>query len=97
MNEVGPVPGPTKVWWHSEIPRRPHLLGSYQEVKPMQRTLASQLAQVPPGETAKVEGWIHRRRALAAVTFVVPLLVLPAVIPPAVRTWGHNASLRASH
>ncbi|HET9860409.1 MAG TPA: aspartate--tRNA(Asn) ligase [Nocardioidaceae bacterium] len=37
----------------------------------MQRTLASQLAQVPPGETAKVEGWIHRRRALAAVTFVV--------------------------
>ena len=37
----------------------------------MQRTLAGQLAQVAPGETVKVEGWIHRRRALAAVTFVV--------------------------
>lgn len=37
----------------------------------MQRTLASQLAQVRPGETVKVEGWIHRRRALAAVTFVI--------------------------
>ena len=37
----------------------------------MQRTLASELAHVPPGETVKVEGWIHRRRALAAVTFVI--------------------------
>lgn len=37
----------------------------------MHRTLASELAQVRPGETVKVEGWIHRRRALAAVTFVI--------------------------
>ena len=37
----------------------------------MQRTLASQLAQVHPGETVKVEGWIHRRRTLATVTFVI--------------------------
>ncbi|HET6626041.1 MAG TPA: aspartate--tRNA(Asn) ligase [Nocardioidaceae bacterium] len=37
----------------------------------MQRTLASQLAHIPPGRTVKVEGWIHRRRALAHLTFVI--------------------------
>ena len=37
----------------------------------MQRTLASQLAQLPPGQTVKVEGWIHRRRTLATITFVI--------------------------
>ncbi len=37
----------------------------------MQRTLAGQLARVSPGQTVKVEGWIHRRRSLAAVTFVI--------------------------
>ena len=37
----------------------------------MQRTLTSQLARVRPGETVQVEGWIHRRRTLAAVTFVI--------------------------
>ena len=37
----------------------------------MQRTLASQLAQISPGRTVTVSGWIHRRRALATVTFVI--------------------------
>jgi nondiscriminating aspartyl-tRNA synthetase len=37
----------------------------------MQRTLAGQLAHIAPGTTVKVEGWIHRRRSLSAVTFVV--------------------------
>ena len=37
----------------------------------MQRTLATQLAGVSPGETVTVEGWIHRRRTLASVTFVI--------------------------
>ena len=37
----------------------------------MQRTLVTQLAQVPFGSTVTVQGWIHRRRALAAVTFVI--------------------------
>lgn len=37
----------------------------------MKRTLAGQLAGVTPGGTVKVEGWVHRRRSLSAVTFVV--------------------------
>jgi len=37
----------------------------------MQRTLAAQLPQAVPGERVRVEGWVHRRRRLAAVTFVV--------------------------
>ena len=37
----------------------------------MQRTLASRLGETFPGETVKVEGWIHRKRALANVTFVI--------------------------
>ena len=45
----------------------------------MQRTLAVDLSRstgdgsraVSPGETVRVAGWIHRRRSLAAVTFVI--------------------------
>jgi nondiscriminating aspartyl-tRNA synthetase len=38
----------------------------------MQRILASQLASLGrPGDTVLVEGWIHRRRTFAAVTFVI--------------------------
>ena len=37
----------------------------------MSRTLAAQLPAVPPGTTVTVQGWVHRRRILAAVTFVV--------------------------
>ena len=35
------------------------------------RTLASQLPHVTPGETVTVQGWVHRRRSLAAVTFLI--------------------------
>lgn len=37
----------------------------------MQRTLATHLTSVRPGEQVMVQGWIHRRRSLAAVTFVI--------------------------
>ena len=37
----------------------------------MERTLATQLPEISPGETVTVEGWIHRRRTLASVTFVI--------------------------
>ncbi len=37
----------------------------------MQRTLATQLPEATPGSTVTVAGWIHRRRSLAAVTFVI--------------------------
>jgi len=31
-NEAAVDPTTAKVWWHSEAPRRPHLLGLSQEV-----------------------------------------------------------------
>jgi len=37
----------------------------------MQRTLTEQLPGLEPGTLVTVQGWIHRRRALAQVTFLV--------------------------
>lgn len=35
------------------------------------RTLARDLPSVPPGTVVRLQGWVHRRRALATVTFLV--------------------------
>jgi nondiscriminating aspartyl-tRNA synthetase len=35
------------------------------------RTLAADLPQAAPGRQVRIEGWIHRRRFLAAVTFLI--------------------------
>jgi nondiscriminating aspartyl-tRNA synthetase len=35
------------------------------------RTLAADLAEATPGSTATLHGWVHRRRALASVTFLI--------------------------
>ncbi len=35
------------------------------------RTLAAQLPQAAPGSRVRVEGWVHRRRVLATVTFLI--------------------------
>jgi nondiscriminating aspartyl-tRNA synthetase len=35
------------------------------------RVLARDLASLPSGERATLAGWIHRRRVLASVTFLV--------------------------
>jgi nondiscriminating aspartyl-tRNA synthetase len=37
----------------------------------VQRALAHQLPDLHPGTTVRVEGWVHRRRVLASVTFLV--------------------------
>jgi nondiscriminating aspartyl-tRNA synthetase len=37
----------------------------------MHRTLAAQLPSVAPGTPVRVEGWVHRRRTLASVTFLI--------------------------
>lgn len=37
----------------------------------MQRTLCSDLSLAPPGEPVRLQGWVHRRRELAALTFLV--------------------------
>jgi len=35
------------------------------------RTLASQLPSAAPGRPVRIEGWVHRRRVLAGVTFLI--------------------------
>jgi nondiscriminating aspartyl-tRNA synthetase len=40
-------------------------------MKPIERTLATRLAAVTPGTTVRLCGHVHRRRELAAVTFLV--------------------------
>jgi len=37
----------------------------------LRRTLAADLARATPGEPVRLEGWVHRRRELATVTFLV--------------------------
>ncbi|MFC6286206.1 aspartate--tRNA(Asn) ligase [Nocardioides sp. GCM10027113] len=37
----------------------------------MQRTLCSDLSAATPGSTVRLQGWVHRRRELSAVTFLV--------------------------
>lgn len=37
----------------------------------MQRTLCSDLPAVTPGSTVRLQGWVHRRRELSALTFLV--------------------------
>jgi nondiscriminating aspartyl-tRNA synthetase len=38
---------------------------------PLPRTLAAGLPQAPPGHPVRLEGWVHRRRALARVLFLI--------------------------
>jgi nondiscriminating aspartyl-tRNA synthetase len=38
---------------------------------PERRTLAADLPQTPPGSAVRLQGWVHRRRELARVTFLV--------------------------
>jgi nondiscriminating aspartyl-tRNA synthetase len=37
----------------------------------MRRTTTAELPQATPGEPVRLQGWVHRRRALAAVSFLV--------------------------
>jgi aspartyl-tRNA synthetase len=37
----------------------------------MTRTLCSALPQAEPGSTVRLQGWVHRRRELAQLTFLV--------------------------
>ncbi len=38
---------------------------------PLRRTLAADLPSCPPGDPVLLQGWVHRRRELASVTFLV--------------------------
>jgi len=56
----------------------------------MQRTLCSALPLAEPGSTVRLQGWVHRRRELATVTFLVvrdrsglaQVVVRNAEVPP---------------
>ncbi|MFC6343654.1 OB-fold nucleic acid binding domain-containing protein, partial [Nocardioides hankookensis] len=37
----------------------------------LQRTLCSDLPAATPGTTVRLRGWVHRRRELSAVSFLV--------------------------
>ena len=39
--------------------------------RPLDRTLCSDLPSADPGSAVRLQGWVHRRRALARVTFLV--------------------------
>jgi nondiscriminating aspartyl-tRNA synthetase len=66
-----------KVWWHREFPIA-HASGvsSNEEVssvhaaKSVPRVLTDDLA-AHAGQTVRLAGWVHRRRRLAALTFVI--------------------------
>lgn len=36
-----------------------------------ERTLCAELPRATPGQTVRLQGWVHRRRELAALTFLV--------------------------
>ena len=40
-------------------------------MSPLPRTSARALPYATPGEPVRLQGWVHRRRELAAVTFLV--------------------------
>ena len=50
---------------------RPPLPSPSTPVSAPVRTLASDLPAVPPGSVVRLQGWVHRRRELATVTFLV--------------------------
>jgi nondiscriminating aspartyl-tRNA synthetase len=80
-NKVGAKHAPTKVWWHRELARRPHLRGNRTlEVivttatpSGLPRTLAADLPSYAdsPGSRVRLTGWIWRRRRLSGLAFVV--------------------------
>ena len=37
----------------------------------LSRTLAAELPSAVPGSSVLIEGWVHRRRALGGVTFLI--------------------------
>ena len=69
-----------KVWWHRDLAPA-HTSRATRELEVMAvssvplagpaRTLAAELPHATPGGQVKIEGWVHRRRALATVTFLI--------------------------
>lgn len=50
---------------------RGHYSSGVNEIGPIPRTLAVDLSKAEAGATVLLQGWLHRRRALAAVAFLI--------------------------
>src|SRR5207248_2486055 len=65
---------PDPVAWKStattEHPSRPHPRRATEEVKALHRILSTQL-QAHTGRTVRLAGWVHRRRLLKSVAFLI--------------------------
>lgn len=61
-----------KVRWHREYPSRPHSQGivSAQGVKMISRVLSADLHGYG-GQRVQIAGWVHRRRQLKSVSFLI--------------------------
>jgi nondiscriminating aspartyl-tRNA synthetase len=65
----------------------------------LSRTLAAQLPSAAPGRPIRIEGWVHRRRELGAVTFLIvrdrsglaQVVVRDPETLAAVRRWGEES------
>lgn len=78
------------MWWHRDLAPA-HTSTGFAHLEDIMRLLCSSLGTAETGSTVTLEGWVHRRRELARVTFLVlrdrsglAQVVLPAgtVVPP---------------
>src|SRR5579875_296220 len=67
------VQPPAKVWWHRESPFSPALPGDRTFLRRSAMISRVLAADVPShaGERIRVAGWLHRRRQLKSLTFLV--------------------------
>ena len=82
----GRLSRPAKVWWHRDLAPAHTSRATHPEV--VMRSLCHDLPTAQPGSAVTLEGWVHRRRELARVTFLVvrdrsglAQVVLPAGTP----------------
>src|SRR6478735_10629099 len=61
-----------KVWWHRDFaPAHTSRASADWRCFMIPRTLAHDLPTAEPGSTVRLQGWVHRRRELAQLTFLV--------------------------
>ena len=62
---------PAKVWWHRDLAPA-HTSRAFRHWRyPCNARSVRDLPAAEPGSTVRLQGWVHRRRELAALTFLV--------------------------
>src|SRR5258708_10883788 len=67
-------PPAAKLRWHRELPSRPHSQGVVEHIPVRSAMISRALAADLPrhvGEQVRIAGWLHRRRELKSVTFLI--------------------------